>query len=552
LVALAVAQTLDVHHPWWAAMTVWLVAQPTRGLLLERSLARLAGTACGALTGALILYGLEGLPLLSLAALVSWLALCAGVGSMFRHFRNYGFVLAGYTAAIVVLFAIGDGTYSPGVALDRVTCTIIGMFCSTLASLRGVPSGSIRASKERVDDILRRCLDRVEAYLREGRARASADPLASDIGALNRAVDEDAGGSWSRHRHALRVRRVSGLLLELIAQTLGSNTPSRAAPIEHRGSPEQRILELTALASSGGQPGLSAVLDELLEELRRPGTALLGSLRRDFDTASALRAALRPVIAVAIAIAIWRSTSWQAGNMMTMTAALFATLFSSQDQANQMLGQVLIGSLIGAVAGGFARLFVLPSTHGLLSVLLCVAPVLFIGAWLIRSRTVKIGIDLNMTFLLTAQPTSPPAGADLVLSQAVAILAGVLAVAATYWLVLPATPQLRVRELARRISRLILRIGQSRSTLAAANAQRSLGEAQVRLLNYVDPTSALFLAAQNCLAEGRRAVVLGCQSERSDHPLPPTAIEDALRRASAALNACLEQDRERQAFDVRP
>ena len=111
-------------------MTVWVVAQPTRGLLLERSLARLAGTACGALAGALILYGLEDRPLPSIAALTSWLALCAGLGSIFRHFRNYGFVLAGYTAAIVIMFSLGHGTYDAGVALDRVLCTIIGIICS--------------------------------------------------------------------------------------------------------------------------------------------------------------------------------------------------------------------------------------------------------------------------------------------------------------------------------------------------------------------------------------------------------------------------------------
>ena len=76
LVALAVAYSFDVPHPWWAAMTVWLVAQPTRGLLLERSLARLAGTACGALAGALILSGLEDRLLLSIVAFVMARAVC--------------------------------------------------------------------------------------------------------------------------------------------------------------------------------------------------------------------------------------------------------------------------------------------------------------------------------------------------------------------------------------------------------------------------------------------------------------------------------------------
>ena len=111
-----------------------------------------------------------------------------------------------------------------------------------------------------------------------------------------------------------------------------------------------------------------------------------------------------------------------------------------------------------------------------------------------RPATVSMAIDPNMTFLLTAQPTSPPAGADIVLNQVVAILSGALAVVASYWLVLPATPQLRVRLLAQRIVRLTLRIGQSRS---AGRWLRSMRAAQVRLLDFVDPATGP--ASEPCL-----------------------------------------------------
>ena len=147
-----------------------------------------------------------------------------------------------------------------------------------------------------------RCLDRVEEYLREGRAQPSADPLVADIGALDRAVDEDTAGSLSGRRHALRVRRVSGLLLELIALTSGWGTANRGAPMGRSGSAEQRILGLTALARAGNQPSLANALDEVLQVLRGPAAVMFGRLLRDFDTSSVVRAALRPIIAVAIAV----------------------------------------------------------------------------------------------------------------------------------------------------------------------------------------------------------------------------------------------------------
>jgi uncharacterized membrane protein YccC len=545
LVALAVAYLFNVPHPWWAAMTVWLVAQPTRGLLLERSLARLAGTACGALAGALILYGLEDRLLLSIVALTSWLAVCAGLGGMFRHFRNYGFVLAGYTAAIVVLFSLADGTYDAGVTLDRVLCTIIGIACSAFAPLSGAPAGNGAGLKQRLDEVLQRCLDRVEEYLGEGRARASADSLITDIGALERTVDDDTAGTLRGRRDARHARRVCALLLELIALTSACGTSIPVTPMERSGSAANRVLGLATQAKAANQLSLANTLDDVSQVLCGPTAAIFDGPPAEFDAASVLRAALRPIVAVAIVVAVWWSTAWQTGNMMMMTAALFATLFSSHDQGNQALIQVLIGSLVGALAGVIGRLFVLPNAEGLLPTLLCLAPVLLLGAWLMRRpATAKMAIDLNMTFLLTAQPTSPPVGPDIVLNQAAAIVAGVLAVVATYWLVLPATPQVRVRLLVKRIARLAIRISESRNAAAAASAQRSLAATEVRLLSFVEPASALFTAAQNCLAEGRRALAPWSQSPSA--ALSSTTRQNALRRASAALTACIEPAQRRR------
>lgn len=57
------------------------------------------------------MFGLAGQPVPSLFVLALWLMLRAGIGSMFRYFRNYGFVLADYTAAIIVLSGLADGVY---------------------------------------------------------------------------------------------------------------------------------------------------------------------------------------------------------------------------------------------------------------------------------------------------------------------------------------------------------------------------------------------------------------------------------------------------------
>jgi uncharacterized membrane protein YccC len=48
LIAFAIAAALHVHHAYWAAMPVFVVAQPMRGLVFERGLFRLLGTLAGA------------------------------------------------------------------------------------------------------------------------------------------------------------------------------------------------------------------------------------------------------------------------------------------------------------------------------------------------------------------------------------------------------------------------------------------------------------------------------------------------------------------------
>lgn len=542
LLALAIAAGLGIQHPWWAAMTVWLVAQPTRGLLLERGVARFVGTALGAIVGALILHTLGGVPALLLAAIAVWLALCAGVGSLFRHFRNYGFVLAGYTAAIVALFGLGDGAFDAGLALDRVVCTVLGIVCVSLVSLHGAAAARGEHVAVRLEAVLQRCLCRVEAQLR-GAAPAPAVAAIAQIQALDRDIESDAAGSLSGRRVALRVRRIAGPLLELIALTLQppAATVSELPAMPHKA--DDRLVLLAAHAASAGQPALAATLDELRQALRGPAASLPSGVAWDIDVAAMSRAALRPVVALAIAAALWWGTGWQMGAMMAMTAALFASLFSSSDQGNQALLQVLLGSLSGALLGAGARLLALPHAEGLLPVLLCIAPFLLLGAWLMqRPRTARMAIDLTLTFLLVAQPGSPPVPAAVALHQAAAIVAGVLLAVATYWLILPATPAARRRLLRRRIARLASRLERAPDAAAALRAHRRLRAAQVRLLACSDPRQATADTLQ-CLAWARRRLTSRSLAEAA---MPPSTTGRAATAAHAERVPTSTKDNHRE------
>jgi len=546
LLAFTLAQGLDIAHPWWAAMTVWLVAQPTRGLLIERCMARLAGTVVGALAGGILLSFAPSIPI-ALAALLLWIGLCAGLGSMFRHSRNYGLVLAGYTAAIVVLFALGDVGLSPHLPFDRVWCTVIGVGCSALASIRIAPGHRLTDLNSRLNELLKLCLDRVEAHLRHHEGPPdNGNILATRIAALDRMVDEAAAGALRERRAALHVRRLSGLLLELVALTQQAsdvNAPDDLL-IEHSVT-RDRLFGLIDLAYRSRQVALGDVLDELALALDTRGGSVLVDAMREADKASAMRAVGKPVIALSLAAAIWLTSGWQYGFIMAMTATLFASLFSSHDQGNQLLAQVLYGSLAGAVAGIATRWFLLPHAGGIVGILCCIAPTLLAGAWLMRrASTAKMAIDLNMTFLLTSQPEAAPANIFTILDQTSAILAGVLIAAVTFWLIVPASPHARRRQLAQRIMRLAGGNSEKRDIQAAMDQHRALRATLVRLLDISDPTRPLFAAASDCLVRSRLALADRVSTSpflgsTSFHFLPD---DSAQRRAVAALGAILQED----------
>ncbi|SQC60439.1 fusaric acid resistance protein [Pseudomonas aeruginosa] len=96
---------------------------------------RLIGTCAGALVsiGMVALYGQASLPFLLLMAL--WLAFCTAGASLLHNHASYGFVLAGYTAAIVALPASADPATVFDQAVARCSEIGLGILCAALVNV---------------------------------------------------------------------------------------------------------------------------------------------------------------------------------------------------------------------------------------------------------------------------------------------------------------------------------------------------------------------------------------------------------------------------------
>lgn len=448
LLALIIAATSGLHHPWWAAMTVLLVGQPTPGLLLERAVARLTGTMVGGGVGYAILHTLGGMLGPTLVVLTAWLGFCAAGGSVFRHFRSYAFVLAGYSAAIVVLFRLMEGGAGPIVAADRVLCTMLGVVVAALSGLVAMRRAGTENIAMRFAEVRAAVFDQVELYLATG-TTPPVDAIAAAVITLEQQADDMAAGSLSRRRVAQQVRWTAGLLLELLALTSPRQEDAQASrPPDGVGDAGlARIAALHAAATFRGEWAMAVTLDKLRSWLDQPSRWQRWRWQwATFSVQRTWRAALRPVVAMAIAATGWLATGWSAGAMMTMTAALFASLFSSHSRGGQAMRHVLAGSCVGVVVGALYKVVVLPHVTGILPVALALTPVLIAGVWLMRSSaTDKMAIDLTLCFLLVSQPYSGPMPVAVTLSVCAAIMAGVGVAATVFWFILPSHAVVRTR-----------------------------------------------------------------------------------------------------------
>jgi uncharacterized membrane protein YccC len=132
--ALGLAMKLDLPQPRTAMTTVFIVMQPQSGMVFAKSFYRI----CGTLIGLVVMLALLGLfaqqPELFIVSTAIWVGICTAGAARNRNFRSYGFVLAGYTAALIGIPASQhpDGAFMS--ALTRVAEVVIGILCSGFVS----------------------------------------------------------------------------------------------------------------------------------------------------------------------------------------------------------------------------------------------------------------------------------------------------------------------------------------------------------------------------------------------------------------------------------
>ncbi|WP_250533761.1 FUSC family protein [Caballeronia sp. AZ10_KS36] len=152
LLALWIAMRLDMQQPRTAMTTVFVVMQPQSGMVLAKSFYRFCGTMVGLVVMLALIAVFAQQPVLFLSATALWVGICTAGAARNRNFRSYGFVLAGYTAALIGIPAAQhpDGAYLS--ALTRVGEVTLGIVCAGTVSALVFPQHAgeqIRATVRR-------------------------------------------------------------------------------------------------------------------------------------------------------------------------------------------------------------------------------------------------------------------------------------------------------------------------------------------------------------------------------------------------------------------
>jgi uncharacterized membrane protein YccC len=455
MLALYLAYSIGLERPYWAFLTSYIVAQPMAGAVISKAVFRIIGTLTGAMVAVAVVPPLVNAPELLSLAMASWLGLCVFVSLLDRTPRSYMFVLAGYTACLIVF---------PDVDTPQTIFTVASLRVQEI--LLGILSGSLVHGVILPGSITGVLLGRVQTILRDAE-RWSRDAIATDpvpgLDAERRRLAQDVSELHQMSVHlpfdisrlAPRVRTVRALqdqlslLLPLgaavedrLAQLKAANggvvptqvealiadvrdwletpAPNPAARASLTGAliarctalePEARadmgwadMMRLSLYARLATLVAVHRDCRDLLDQMTthrrsavtpRVAQLLEGRRNRELhrDYAGAARGAFGAFLTVALGCALWIGSGWKDGGTAVMLAGVFLALFAAADNPLAPLKGFMVGTIVASLLGALYGYAIMPRLDGFPMLAMAYAPALLVlGALMASPRWAGIAL----------------------------------------------------------------------------------------------------------------------------------------------------------------
>jgi uncharacterized membrane protein YccC len=502
------AMRLALPQPSTAMLTTIIVANRQTGMVLAKSFYRAIGTVVGALAGFLIVALFPQERVLFLSALSLWVGVCAGGATLYRNFKSYAFVLAGYTAAIVSLPVINNPLEVFDSAVWRLSEVLLGIAVSAAVSDVVFPSRIrddlrrlCRAQFANFIDFVQRAMcgkvaraDIENAHLRFVRDAVAVEDLRSSVIfedpeararsghmlLLNQRFMATSTTLQTLHHLINRLKRrghetAANALIQLyrpLADALDAPIEAGAAArvllprldaarqVIRQRKAEQRAAMTSAYDMLDFDTGATLV-DRFVDELYayveaasalqapRLSGAVAERVRfeRGNDFLGSGLAILRTSLVMGVLSWFWIVSAWPSGSSAMLLATVFAGLFAATPNPTQWVLHTSLGFLLGMCASFVCQFFVLPLMDGFGLLVAGSAPFLMIGmAMMSWPITARIGVGFCMGFTLTIAVRNEM-NYDVVffLNDMLADLAGLAAAGVAFVLVPPAIGSLWLR-----------------------------------------------------------------------------------------------------------
>ncbi|GGA01814.1 FUSC family protein [Dyella caseinilytica] len=453
------AMRLELPQPSTAMLTTIIVANRQTGMVLAKSFYRGIGTLVGALAGFLIVALFPQQRVLFLTAMSLWIGLCAGGATLYRNFKAYAFVLAGYTAAIVALPVIDHPLEVFNSAVFRMSEVLLGLGVSgavhDLIFPRRIRDDMRRLARTQfanfIDFVQRAMAGKVarpdieNAHLRFVRDAVTLEDLRSSvifedpeararsghIMMLNQRFMAASTSLQSLHHLINRLKRKghdvpANALIELygpISEALDAPIEAGAAArvLLPRLQSARKAMDLHRPALRAGLRSDSDLLDfdtgvtlldqfagelydyvDISSALQAPtlvGPAERVHFERGNDYIGSTIAFVRTTLAMGALSLFWIGSAWPYGSSAMLIATVFAGLFAAAPNPSLAVRETFTGYLLGMAVCFVCLFYVLPEMDGFSLLIAGSAPFLMVGLALMAApATTRVGVGYCMGF----------------------------------------------------------------------------------------------------------------------------------------------------------
>ena len=600
LLALLVAFSLDLDQPKWALLTVFIVAQPQSGLVLAKSFYRIIGTMVGAAGALFLVSAFAQERVLFLGALAVWLGVCTYASKRAQGFAGYGFVLAGYTVAIVGIPGALNPQTAFYIASARVTEVVLGIAITAAISHLVLPV-SLGLQLRRAVGVARESLAALSHAVLSGKRTAGSElgllRQAIAIEELRRsAVFEDR--EIRAHSAALRELLIRFTAVVHIAQTLDrpllearpSLMPAfasairvatdaiagwRARPIataefalrlNQARAQLPPVLALCREASGSSEDLLRQAVAvskvrELLAALTtftaawqsfstgQPPARKIPSSSRSNDDAAALWAGVRAMLTFAAASVFWLTTAWPSGSTAAILAGVVAARGATMERSGFAAAAMAIVVAVASLPLFILIEVLLPDADGFVMFAIAVAPVLFACAYLMADRRTMVIGFMSALYLASVGAFQNQMVYDAAgfVNTSLATFVAIAAAAVMFIVVAPETPAAARRRFTRTSRRLLRRIA-GQDPIGLVEFDVAMTDALEQLLRHLRPERSedldSFDAAIALAALGRDLIGMRERSSASSQAVVVDVIGgrdhgQAARAAAESAAACL-------------